>query len=143
VKEVTFFNVDYVSKSKSLIDGYLEVYEGLCDVKKVHKKSSFFLTSYIVSFKFNNWVRKLFQYTWKSHIAWELRLSVVYIQHSHSSTHWDTFYKRQNCEGSHVAQSRQYLRTWGGRCYMPWMKLMLSIWISGWSFWSNLNWKVH
>ncbi|WJX45214.1 hypothetical protein P8452_32109 [Trifolium repens] len=26
---------DYVSKSKSLIDGYLEVYEGLCDVKKV------------------------------------------------------------------------------------------------------------
>ncbi|KAK2435145.1 Protein kinase superfamily protein [Trifolium repens] len=28
-------NSDYVSKSKSLIDGYLEVYEGLCDVKKV------------------------------------------------------------------------------------------------------------
>lgn len=26
---------DYVSKNKSLIDGYLEVYEGLCDVKKV------------------------------------------------------------------------------------------------------------
>lgn len=26
---------DYVSKNKSLIDGYLEVYEGLCDVKQV------------------------------------------------------------------------------------------------------------
>jgi hypothetical protein len=48
VKEVTFFNVDYVSKTKSLIDGYLEVYEGLCDVKKVHKKKMFFFLHLIL-----------------------------------------------------------------------------------------------
>ena len=30
-----YFNADYVSKSKPLVDGYLEVYEGLCNVKKV------------------------------------------------------------------------------------------------------------
>jgi hypothetical protein len=34
--EISYFNADYVSKNKSLIDGYLEVYEGLCDVKKVN-----------------------------------------------------------------------------------------------------------
>lgn len=27
---------DYASKAKTILDGYLEGYEGLCDMKKVH-----------------------------------------------------------------------------------------------------------
>lgn len=38
------------------------------------------------------------RHTYQSHIVWELRLKVVYIQHSYTSRQRDTFFKGQSRE---------------------------------------------
>jgi hypothetical protein len=49
-------------------------------------------------------------YLKRSHIAWESRLRIIYIQHSYILIHCGVFYKGKNCKVSHKLKADNTLK---------------------------------